>query len=732
MVTRSRDLTLGRYQKLALLGLIIPGLAAFFVIMMMPLMEETPGLLCEQTDKTWISCTKEYVCSTSPAPRYQVNPDGSWVNWVYDFGLLCDKTVSFDMIYYFCVAGFFIGAVVITPIADYIGRKSILILSATMLCIIYLKFVFTTNVTSCACTMFFLGIFIGAYYCTALVYLTETATQSAAVTYATMFHLALPVSGAISIALLHALDDWKVVVTIMAFVPLVLIGYIAYIAESPRYLAAKRQYDDARISANAIAMCNISKKRTWEFPGEGAEYTAEYVQFANVRDKMIYQHCLLLTYSSTRYYLFAFFVLLFCSGFSFAGLALMQEQIFPNEYFNNLALYGVEFLMLFFSGHFIQLFGHIKTIFLALACTGGCGVVTTLLIWISDYLHGVSAYLMKLFSMMAFVASISLAAENCPARVRATGFGMSVGAAVIGLAAGGFVRQFYDNHHIVFGIVALASILILGFIKNPESYVTNDDVFEIHDASKSVEKSGKKKAAPSDSAKEMEPLITAAPVDSPAAAPTAPAVPVPEEKKAATPAPVPVQVGSTVCKIEGTRKVGDKSVPMGVESIQFSTKGEIEASGKDEEGEFKISGEIKKGCKAHMVQKYTQGDKEVSYEGVLEGTKLSGKWTLKEQTDEFTLVFKMKLWRGDLEVHEGESKPTEWLMNRDSDKITGFGRADKLGFFFAGPLQDAGKLTLNVLTEKDESMVFEGTLSEAAIEGKLGQFSAKLNAVSDA
>ena len=110
------------------------------------------------------------------------------------------------------------GALILTPLADSMGRKILIFISANMLCIIYLRLVFINVMAYCAFWLCLAGMFVGVYYSTSIVYLTEITSTEIATIYVCLFHVSFPLSG-LSVALIFKyLSDWKILTTIMSFI----------------------------------------------------------------------------------------------------------------------------------------------------------------------------------------------------------------------------------------------------------------------------------------------------------------------------------------------------------------------------------------------------------------------------------------------------------------------------------------------------------------------------------
>ena len=554
-----------------------------------------------------------------------------------------------------------------------------------MLCILYFKFVFTHEILSGGIVLFLIGIFVGSYYCTAITYLTEIAAPESAVMYAIIFHVSLPLSGALIEVMVKWLSDWKIISTMMALAPLTIIIYFTHMAESPRYLASKEEYDLAKAAANTISQYNTGKINCWEFLPDPKDRSPNHIEFSESRNLLLFQHCFFLNYMSTKSYLASFGVLLFATGFIFSGLALTQKQIFPDHYSNTIALYGVEFVMIIFTAIFVRILGHLRSIYFSLAVTGITGICLGCMLWLSDSAQGVVVYIMKLFSLMAFLTSISLSAEVCPPRLRSTGFGIIIAMGTIGLICGGLILQIYGKIQITFGIVSLVSIIFVNWVGKLSAYSTMDDIYEVIEKHRKLDKQD------------------------------ANAVPMTER---ATKQRIPL------FSVKGTRVEDGNEFTLGIEFLEINMKGEISYETNDQVGEYTLSGSIKNGGKITILKKYKDGSS-INYEGEFDGNEVKGKYESNSKSGEFNMKFKDQYWVGEFEKDETKKK-IEWILCQNELKVNGLGKIDKTIVFISGNIENGNKLNLQITDEDGSEERFEGNMSTHDIKGKLNGISIEL------
>ncbi len=671
------------------------------MITMMPQMQARPDtMLCSTDNTNYYTCTPDAACLDGMYYKY---PSNVVKTWITQFDLVCDSTVFLKLIYYFFLGGFLIGALVLAPLADHYGRKGLIVLSAVLICPVYLKAVFTSDPITCAVVLCCCGVLVGVFYCVSITYLTELATQESAMVYTTMFHMAFPVSGTLVALLLRGFRSWTVVTAVFAFVPLVILLYMTAVAESPRFLASKGLYKDARIAANSVCACNTGKKKRWNFAYEHATYMQEYNKFSEEREGKILQHAYFASYASSRYYLLAFFVLLFTSGFAFSGLALTERKLFSKPFMNTLMLQAIEATLLFLTGFFVQIFGHKRTIGYSLLATGILGILCTLMLAVDTYIGGVVVYITKLTATVSFVSSIAFSAELCPARVRATGFGMCIGAATAGLMCGGFVLEFYSNLHILFGVVAACGVLVMPWVKEPAMYSTNDDIYEINEFRKNNYKDDAKKYLPLG----LSPIAerkSESPMDRKDGLNLVPNEPF-----------GPAENECILYNVEGSRLVKERQEPIGFDLFQLSMDGTIKHEGKDEIGEYVLTGKIFHGSQITLLKRYKDGT-EIRFEGSRTRENVSGTWSDENDKGDFTFALRLRPWKGVVGA-SGAQAAAEWFLEQTGRKIHGLAEQDGLALFISGSVQENGTVNLLAMSEDGKKRRLEGRMDYNAIHG---------------
>lgn len=742
----------GPYQKLALLGLILPAIAVFSTILMLPYMKVVPKLLCAHIEDpdNYSPCTKTEACTNNYL--WKVDTSNSIINWVVTYNLLCESEGFIKAIYYFFFGGFALGMVFLVPLVDYFGRKPLILFSCIVLFLIDLKSVLTSDTFSGTIVLFTSGICIGVFYASCIIYISELTTQNSAGLYVILFHLAFSIAAVFVAAFFHYFPSWRKLQVVVSLIPLTLIVYFQKMAESPRLLASRGRFPDAKEAMAVIAKCNSERAEKWSFaeyessmasaspkndPGQGGRRSLlDYSSFESERRKKFYQWNYLLGNESTRNNLFWHSLLLACSGFGFAGLALTQVAVFDNIFLNDLVLYAIEFCMVAVTGFFIQVMGTKKVIFGSLTLSGILCLVCSFWIIVTQYGRGAIIYFTKLFSLAGFLSSIAYAAQVFPARVRGSALSIVLTSGVLGIVVGAFMLEKYYNLHYLFGIVSLCGIVSFKHLVATDSYKTSfDDIYEIYLKRPGLPRTFKietnnemkasrnnrgseieeeeKKAAPEPSFgkdKAASPRELLPSVPNKGATDIQPEVPMTTEP-ATTAIPSPDPHKSLPFAISGAF-IDPEAKPLPFSILNISLSGAITGETKPEIGTA-LEGQLK-GNTLTLKEKLAEGKVRL-YEGTRSGSEVKGNWTCEDKKGTFALKFELIEFTGTL----GKDKPLKWFIS-DPGQDIGFGgfSEDAISGFLYGKQFSIGKLRVTIQGPNGELEQVNAEIDQGGIKGK--------------
>jgi len=459
----------------------LPAIAIFQIIMLIPLMNISPAMLCAQNEHPDIfeQCSLSEACSHN---SYDIKVDisKSLTNWLVTFHLYCESDNStLRLIEYLYFIGILAGSFFLAPLADYFGRKTMLLLSSIIISLAYLKLLFTEDIVSWTIVIVGSAICVSIYFISAISYISEITSYQSAGLHICFFILSFPISGMLTSLFMQYTQDWKTHSTIFAIIPLIIIAYFAYIAESPRFLASRQDFEEAKQSINKICTFNLNKIKKWIFETENAIYTRTYHEFEVNRQGKWYQIGYLFTNSSGRFYLAGFTILLLSTGFTFGGLGIMRIGIVKNILVDAIITRALELIVIVVLGIAFYKFGHIKPIFVLMFLTSFISILCTYCLLSKARTLLIFSYIGKLSSLCAFVGTAIFSVNCCPVRARAAGFGFTFGIGILGALLGFFVYENYAELHYLFALSVFIGIGGLRFTTEPGSYRTNDDIYEI-------------------------------------------------------------------------------------------------------------------------------------------------------------------------------------------------------------------------------------------------------------
>ena len=91
-----------------------------------PLYQFYPKLLCMGADGKEYECARELACDSSEF-RVNYNDPETFENWITELDLICSPKWMIGLIGTISFAGFIFGAFFIIPLADYYGRRKMLL-----------------------------------------------------------------------------------------------------------------------------------------------------------------------------------------------------------------------------------------------------------------------------------------------------------------------------------------------------------------------------------------------------------------------------------------------------------------------------------------------------------------------------------------------------------------------------------------------------------------------------
>jgi len=437
-------------------------------------MGAVPKMLCKDNEEgEFEECDMETACS-GKISKADINK--SLVSWLVTFTLYCDSESTFWFYESLFFVGVIMGFLLLSPFVDHFGRKSMILVSSIAISLAYLKLIFTKGAGGWAIVLLFSGASAGLYYTTALSYLSEVILQETAIFYISGIHLAFPLSGVTSSFLIRHSPNWKTPATLMSVIPLLIIAYFAYVVESPRYLAARRSYKDARTSINLICNKNSVPPKRWMFEPESIVYNKSFIELDTQRQSSYYQTSYILSNRSGLLYFIAFGEMLLFICFS-ACEPLLEVQEFSDMFTTYIVEYAVMFVIIFLTGFFFSYFGYKFPLFVLLIAMI---IISGLrLFQFSGFSSAFLLWTNKLCALWAVIGAVSFSSLSCPIRVRSSGLGLVLSLGLLGFLLGAVILRFLPKLNWLLCIAPKLALIGLKFTSEPWNYKTNDDIYEL-------------------------------------------------------------------------------------------------------------------------------------------------------------------------------------------------------------------------------------------------------------
>ena len=110
--------------------------------------------------EVWQSCSKEYICANALDQndyRPDKNDDEYFDNWVPKFNLLCEDKMKIGLIGTVFFVGVIVSMLIVPPLADWYGRKIIVLISFFISCAGQTGLLFTNNLYEAYVYQFLIG-----------------------------------------------------------------------------------------------------------------------------------------------------------------------------------------------------------------------------------------------------------------------------------------------------------------------------------------------------------------------------------------------------------------------------------------------------------------------------------------------------------------------------------------------------------------------------------------------
>ncbi|CDW84962.1 solute carrier family member 5 [Stylonychia lemnae] len=249
----------GRYQLYSLIFGVCLISNNCFLLYNISYFEQYPNFKCFNNEtQAWNACTRQEACSLAKKdwqPDY--SSQNSIHNWVEQLELYCNSESQIGFLGSLFFAGLLTSMFLVIPFSDKYGRKPLLYLNAFAGTIIQGAFLIANELSTFYFLMFLMGIVGAINPCVGYVYIMEIVMkkhQTISVTIAQVGEGLAAICG--PLYFMYIGNRWEPMIYIGTIISLISSVMVLWIKESPRYLASKGQFLDAKAIILEIADFN--------------------------------------------------------------------------------------------------------------------------------------------------------------------------------------------------------------------------------------------------------------------------------------------------------------------------------------------------------------------------------------------------------------------------------------------------------------------------------------------
>ena len=465
----------GNYQKLVLIGFLLPAIGIFLFASAFQNLTLIPNFLCQKTfdeKSNYFSCQIAQVCSKNY--NIKIDEKSSLNNWVYDFNFYCDYETVQNYLIVMLGIGVIIGSALFISLGDRFGRKILLVISSFCSAILSLVTIFLHSVFLLEVICLLQGILMTIFMALFIVYMVEISSINARASYASYALCSLPISGIVNELIMHISNSWKITFVVNIIFILVMVFYLMYIVESPRFLISRGEYSYSKVHLLLIAKCNRKQITEISIQGENMTVNPEYLYSQDLRNNNLF---IMLELFSPNNLIksITIFAQSFCLSILFAGIGFVSIPLFQSIYFNNLFNYTLDIINIILTGFLIWFLGRKYAIFLGVIISAGLTILSFFFGFISEMYYGAAIWLTRIFCVASFTANKIYCIELFPTRVRSSGASIVFFASGIGIIASFYLSKIPLQIQYIFGILGLFSIFIMTYLVETNGVELKED-----------------------------------------------------------------------------------------------------------------------------------------------------------------------------------------------------------------------------------------------------------------
>ncbi|XP_033747268.1 solute carrier family 22 member 3-like [Pecten maximus] len=339
---------------------------------------------------TYGKCTTSYILGNGQNTTItcKTDPNGMWSFTPYtdrettiitEWDLVCDDVYLGKLATTIYFLGVMTGGVVFGHIADFFGRKWTMLICLYVPVAIGIGIYFVTTFTAFAVLRFFQGVFIQGLQTSTVALVMEIAVREYRGMAGAVFECYWGAGVLILAGLAYFIQTWRYIQLAITLSPILLVFYICWVPESPRWLVMKGRFDDAEHVVKRIAKFN-----KLPYPADiMAAIRKEGVPFQDKSRKQFTALDLMKT-SVIRNRTFLMFFLWFTTSIGYYGLTFQMTSLAGDKYLNFFIGSMVEMIAYIGVVYIIKKFGRRKPLAFYFLVGGSCCILAGVIPFAGD------------------------------------------------------------------------------------------------------------------------------------------------------------------------------------------------------------------------------------------------------------------------------------------------------------------------------------------------------------
>ncbi|KAL4465980.1 hypothetical protein ABPG74_004217 [Tetrahymena malaccensis] len=219
------------------------------LVMISPIMFQPPKFECDYYNQNiYVTCQEEGVCGIINSGKGKFRIIDKDQSIASEFDLYCDKAPLVSIAQSIIFAGYFVAGLVSSWFSDRFGRRKSFLMSITIGSIATIGIGFSSNINMVMGLTFLAGFGMNGYETIILVYCSEISERRFRDISVTVLQIMWALSQVLQPTISGLVEEWRLIYIFCIGLPLLLSVALSYryFCESPRYLASRKRYYEAR------------------------------------------------------------------------------------------------------------------------------------------------------------------------------------------------------------------------------------------------------------------------------------------------------------------------------------------------------------------------------------------------------------------------------------------------------------------------------------------------------